>query len=148
VYLTEAARNAISLYLDSIFRMFSRSDYLFKSRKPNSKGEYVLTPESGHRIMKDAQRDLNLPINMGSHTMRKTFLTLAFHISLRAKNLSNISLAMGVSQMLARHANVQTTMTYMKENKKMLHAVRNKVSDFLMGKSDITVLDIDYTEMM
>lgn len=148
VWLTEACTESISLYLDSLYRNFSLDDYLFKSRKTKKDGESVLETGTAHKIIKKAQRDLHLPIVMGSHTLRKTFLTVSFHIGLRSQNLNNISTAMGICQMLARHDDVKTTMRYLKQNKRMLQAVREKVSDFLMGTSPIDVLDIDYTEML
>ena len=111
VLITEAVRKSISSYLDYVGWDFSLDDFLFKSKLPQKNkyveedgvsrinplyGQYVLTPSSGHRIMKDAQRDLNLPINVGSHTLRKTFLTLAVLIGdMKFSHMSSIGLEIG-----------------------------------------------------
>lgn len=165
VLITEAVRYAATLLINSytakkgrkkVVAVMTLDDWLFKSKKPRLNeyevdengnqiknflyGEYVLGTDSAHRILKKAQRDCGIPINMGTHTMRKTFTCLAYVI---AREMSGGSLAaLELVQILTRHANARVTMGYVGITKAQTDLIRNRVSDFLMGKSEIEEISL------
>jgi integrase len=159
VLITEAvqrAANDLAAYTSKKEkRILSLDDWLFPSKQPRRSkmieiedddgntttiedplyGEKVITPEYGHRIMKEAQKALNLPINIGSHTLRKTFLSAAYAIAyeMPAHNPS----ALDLTQTLARHDTASTTLRYINKTSALTTYLRNEISDLLLGKSTI-----------
>ncbi len=137
-------------------RRVSLDDWVFDSEKPRNKkniknkkgeliknplyGEYVLSEESAHRIMKDAQRELELPINLGSHSMRNTFSSLAYVIAKR--NESKSTAALESVQILLRHSSQRDTARYLKLTKRNTAKIRNEISRFLLGESEITHIEV------
>lgn len=75
IVLNDSAKEAIGLYLDSLAHIDADS-YLFHSQKGN--GQTQLRRDTLTHIMKDAQRDLELKENVGTHSMRKTFAYNAY----------------------------------------------------------------------
>ena len=71
--ITEAVRSAMDKYLESIKFTFDLDGYLFPSRKTKGK----MYEEYGWKILSDAGKALNLPLVIGSHTMRKSFANIA-----------------------------------------------------------------------
>lgn len=162
VLITEAVQQAVnelSLHTSKKDgRILSLDDWLFPSKQPRRSktidvedddgtitavedplcGEKVITPEYGHRIMKEAQKALNLPINMGSHTLRKTFLSAAYAIAYQMP--SHNPSALDLTQTLARHDNAKTTLRYINKTSASTTYLRNEISNFLLGKS--TVINI------
>lgn len=136
--ITEAMRVAIDEYLKH-HKVKDFDEALLYSVKRDGNGEHRLRPESGWRIVKQAQRALNLPYNLGSHSMRKTFANIAaccgaeFNIDLH--RLAQI-------QHMLRHSDYATTMRYLGLSSIFTERARDDVSDFLMGKTsynDLTV---------
>ena len=131
-------------------------DWLFKSKKPRLNefeidedgnqtenplyGEYVLGTDSAHRILKKAQRDCGISINMGTHTMRKTFACLGYMIA-REMGGGN-SAALEAVQIAMRHGDTRTTMRYLGITKTQMDVMREKISDFLVGKSEIQEISL------
>lgn len=165
VLITESVKQAVMLLLQDYATSSPRSkkekklnldDWLFQSKQavknefeedddgnpiPNPMyGQYVLSGSSVHRIMKDAERELGLPLNIGSHTLRKTFACLAYAIA--KKNSSNDAAALEAVEILLRHGDVKKTLRYLKITKAHSDFIRNKISDFLLGKSEITSIQI------
>ena len=134
----------------------SLDDWVFDSEKPrngkfkkNKKGEpeenplygeYVLSEESAHRIMKDAQRELELPMNLGSHSMRNTFSSLAYVIA-KQSDTKNTS-ALETVQILLRHNSQRTTAKYLKLTSKNTAMIRHEISRFLLGESEISEIEV------
>ena len=71
--ITESVIQAATKYFDSIEWDFDLDDFLFKSYKTKGK----MYEEYGWKILSDAGKALNLPIVIGSHTMRKSFANIA-----------------------------------------------------------------------
>jgi integrase len=153
VLITEAFQRAIVEYLDSRFWQFNREGWLFWSQKPVSygplKGEHVLTEESCHRIMKDAERALNLPINLGSHTFRKTFTTVLVQVvaNSNSEKLRKLVDGIALGQIALRHNDIKTTMRYIKHTQGLMFGVRHKISDFFLGKTKFKSLVINYDDI-
>ena len=129
--ITEAIRKAMSQYLRAICWDYKMSDYIFASQKGGA-----LSVKSCWRILNQAQRDLGLPIHIGSHTMRRSFLNIAICVDQHTIDMNLITKAQG----LANHSNAQTTMRYLGTLDTMLDAARDAVSDFCLGKTGVDEL--------
>lgn len=157
--ITEAAQEALSLYFEKRNWDFSKNDFVFYSQKPRTSniikksknaGEQVVTQKGDHSIsssyarrkMKEAQEALALPYHISTHTMRKTFLNIVAGLV----NHSNINLNPGnagyaFAQIAARHEDFRTTMRYLCKTKEDMAAIRKMVSDYILGRVSIDVLD-------
>lgn len=127
--ITEAVTNAITKYLDSIHWQFEMDDYLFKSNKTKGK----MYEEYGWKILSDAGKALNLPIVIGSHTMRKSFANIAACVDKSSIDMNAITKIQG----LLNHGNQQVTMRYLGTYQKMFDRARISVSDFVLGRTDV-----------
>lgn len=116
--LPEEAKTAIDLYISSL-EDYTLDDYLFASRK----GEQ-LTVGSAHKILKNMSRDLQLPYNVGTHTLRKTFGWFA-----RIANPNTN--VMEMLQIKYNHVDMRTTMRYMSVTKEELFNLQNSISGLL-----------------
>lgn len=163
VLITEAAKIAINMYFDSINSKFCRDDYLFTSQRAREgskkhaalktdknlyrdkfKGQYVISETTASGIFKKVQRDLNLPYNLSSHSMRKTFANALFFIFSRAKvKGANSDFALTMVQIALQHEKALTTMRYIGNLKETILKGRNKVSDFILGKTIIDNLEVE-----
>lgn len=143
VVVTESMRWAITLWLDSINWRLSSNECLFKSRKKNSAGEYRLDESQGYRIITEAAEGVGLQEHVGSHTLRKTFLNIAYILA-SVSNLRGMGNALAACQVLARHSSAETTSKYMNLQKPMSISLREGVSAFIMGKTKIKDLKIGY----
>jgi integrase len=163
VLVTEAVQYAATLLVSSYPQknkktvpLLTLDDWLFKSKKPRLNeyevdedgnriknslyGEYVLGTDSAHRIMKKAQRECGIPINMGTHTMRKTFGCLLYLI-VSNMNGGNAA-ALETVQIAMRHAGTRVTTKYLKITQQRIALARGMISDFLMGKSEIQEISL------
>ena len=131
--ITESVRHAATKYLDSIGWDIELDDYLFKSQK---KGK--LTERTGWNIIASAARALQLPIAVGSHTMRKSFANIAICVSKSTIDPN----AVAKVQILLNHDNILTTMKYLGVLDDMCDEDRIAVSDFILGRSEINELKI------
>lgn len=143
VVITESMRRAIKLYLDSINWCLSSNEKLFKSRKKNSEGLYQLDESQGYRIITEAAEGVGIQEHVGSHTMRKTFLNIAYVLATKSK-MNGSGNALAACQMLARHSSPTTTSLYMNLQKPMSISLREGVSAFLLGQTAIKDLQIGY----
>lgn len=126
--ITEAVVDALTRYFDSIKWKFSLEDYLFPSKKTGGK----MYEEYGWKIISDAGKALNLPIVIGSHTMRKSFANIAACVDHTTVDMNSITKIQG----LLNHSNQQTTLKYLGTYQRMFDAARVAVSDFVLGKTD------------
>lgn len=78
-------------------------EYLFKSKKPNADGEYVLTRVQAYRIIKQAAKDVGIEYSIGTHTMRKSF---GYHAYRDGKASAQIL------QQLFNHSSERETLRY------------------------------------
>lgn len=142
--ITEAVVNAVTTYLDSIGWQFEPRDYLFKSKKTKGK----MREEYGWKILSDAGKALNLPIIIGSHTMRKSFANIAACVDKSNVDMNAITKIQG----LLNHSDQRVTMRYLGTYQKMYDKAREAVSDFVLGKTDVHELvagtDIGFADII
>lgn len=132
ILITDSVKDALAIYLDSLNWQFSLDDYLFISTRT----KLGIDTRSGWRILSDAGKALNLPINMGSHTMRKSFINIV-----ASTNKSKIDMnAIVTAQYLLNHSDQRTTMKYLSVFEKVSDSSRIAVSDFVLGKSSVNEL--------
>lgn len=124
--ITEAVINAATKLFDSMNWEFDLDDYLFKSHKTKGK----MFEEYGWKILSDAGKALNLPINIGSHTMRKSFANIAACVDKSNIDMNSITKIQG----LLNHSDQKVTMQYLGTYQKMFDKARQTVSDFVLGK--------------
>lgn len=130
--ITEAMRIAITKYFAERGK-YSLDEPLFRSRKGGKMGDGSLDPRTGWRILKEAQMALNLPYNVGSHTMRKSFVNIAACIG--GKSNIDMSKLLSIQHML-KHSDYRTTMRYLRLSALFTEKARVNVSDFVLGKTD------------
>lgn len=142
--VTESVVNALTTYFDSIQWKFDSLDYLFKSKKTKGK----MYEEYGWKILSDAGKALNLPIVIGSHTMRKSFANIAACVDKSNIDMNSITKIQG----LLNHSDQRVTMRYLGTYQKMFDNARKAVSDFVLGKTDVHELvagkDVGFTDIM
>lgn len=129
ILITESVKFAVSKYLDSINWKFKLDDYIFASSKTGNR----LTERHGWRILSDAGKALELPLNIGSHTMRKSFANIAACADKTSIDMNTITKVQG----LLNHSDQRVTLKYLGSFQKMYDNARAVVSDFVLGKTDI-----------
>lgn len=127
--ITESVVDAVARYLDSINWKFSLDDYLFRSNKTKGK----MYEEYGWKILSDAGKALELPIVIGSHTMRKSFANIAACVDKSSIDMNSITKIQG----LLNHSDQRVTMRYLGTYQQMFDKARKSVSDFVLGKTDV-----------
>lgn len=63
--------------LENYLPYIKSGDYLFTSRRANKNGEYVISPTQAYRILNKYADEIGLDVNIGCHTLRKTW---AYHM--------------------------------------------------------------------
>lgn len=127
--ITESVKDAMTRYLDSIKWEFDLDGFLFPSRKTKGK----MYEECGWRILSDAGKALNLPLVIGSHTMRKSFANIAACVDKSCIDMNAITKIQG----LLNHSDQRVTMSYLGSYQQMFDKARIAVSDFVLGKTGI-----------
>ncbi len=127
--ITEAVVIAATKLFDSIKWKFKLDDYLFKSAKTKGK----MFEEYGWKILSDAGKALNLPIVIGSHTMRKSFANIAACVDKSSIDMNAITKIQG----LLNHSDQRVTMRYLGSYQAMFDKARRSVSDFVLGRTDV-----------
>ena len=127
--ITESVINAMTRYLDSIKWEFDLDGFLFPSRKTKGK----MYEECGWRILSEAGKALNLPLVIGSHTMRKSFANIAACVDKSCIDMNAITKVQG----LLNHSDQRVTMSYLGSYQMMFDKARVAVSDFVLGKTDV-----------
>lgn len=127
--ITEAVRDALEALLASIKYQFDIDDFIFSSRKTRSK----MCEEHGWRILSNAGKALDLPINIGSHTMRKSFANIAACVDKSCVDMNAITKVQG----LLNHSDQKVTMRYLATYQDMYDRARVAVSDFALGRTGI-----------
>ena len=130
--ITESVKIAVKKYLDSIEWKFDRDEYLFKSNKTKGK----MKEEYGWKIISDAGKALELPIHIGSHTMRKSFANIAACVDKSCIDMNSITKIQG----LLNHSDQKVTMRYLGTFQDMFDKARVAVSDFVLGKTEVDEL--------
>lgn len=127
--ITESVVAAATRLFDSMNWQFELNDYLFKSNKTKGK----MFEEYGWKILSDAGKALDLPIVIGSHTMRKSFANIAACVDKSCIDMNSITKIQG----LLNHADQRVTMRYLGTYQQMFDKARQSVSDFVLGKTDV-----------
>ena len=127
--ITQSVVDAATKLFDSMDWNFELDDYLFKSNKTKGK----MFEEYGWKILSDAGKALNLPIIIGSHTMRKSFANIAACVDKSSIDMNAITKIQG----LLNHSDQRVTMRYLGTYQQMFDRARESVSDFVLGKTDI-----------
>jgi len=117
--ITKSVQDAIELYMCSLENKPNMDDYLFRSQKGNN-----LDERSAHKILKKMSRDLKLPYNVGSHTLRKTFSYWTLQLNQDDNN------AIIMLQEMLKHSDLRSTLLYSGMTKDKTRLFRNKLSDF------------------
>lgn len=130
--ITESVIDAATKYFDSIQWNFDLEDYLFKSNKTKGK----MYEEYGWKILSDAGKALNLPIVIGSHTMRKSFANIAACVDKSNIDMNSITKIQG----LLNHSDQRVTMRYLGTYQQMFDKARVAVSEFVLGRTDVNEL--------
>ena len=127
--VTESVKLALERYLESIKFTFDLDGYLFPSKKTKGK----MYEECGWRILSSAGKALNLPLVIGSHTMRKSFANIAACVDKSCIDMNAITKVQG----LLNHGDQRVTMTYLGTYQEMFDRARMAVSDFVLGKTGV-----------
>lgn len=127
--ITQSVKDAATKLFDSMNWDFELDDYLFKSNKTKGK----MFEEYGWKILSDAGKALNLPIIIGSHTMRKSFANIAACVDKSSIDMNAITKIQG----LLNHSDQRVTMRYLGTYQQMFDKARESVSEFVLGKTDI-----------
>lgn len=130
--ITESVVMALAKYFDSIQWKFNLDDYLFKSQKTGTKME----EKHGWKIISSAGKALKIPLNIGSHTMRKSFANIAACVDKNSIDMNAITKIQG----LLNHSDQRVTMRYLGTFRDMYDKARQAVSDFVLGKTTINEL--------
>lgn len=127
--VTESVKLALEKYLESIKHEFDLDGYLFPSKKTKDK----MYEECGWRILSSAGKALNLPLVIGSHTMRKSFANIAACVDKSCIDMNAITKVQG----LLNHGDQRVTMTYLGTYQEMFDRARIAVSDFVLGRTGV-----------
>ena len=134
ILITESVKDAATKYLDSINWEISLDDYVFASNRTGGQ----IRGEVGWRIISNAAKAIGLPINVGSHTMRKSFANIAACCDKSSVDMNGVTKIQG----LLNHSDQRITMKYLGTYMDMYDRARIAVSDFVMGKTDVDELKI------
>ena len=105
ITINDAVVEAVMLYLEHTPGV-CLSDYMFTSDRGPADGTTPITRHSVERMLKGIAKDLNLPIHMATHTLRKTF---AYHMMVMAHNDSRQLLLL---QKILNHSSPAQTLDY------------------------------------
>lgn len=120
------------IYLQENNYQVSLDDYIFS----NFLNGNHISRNAIYDYMTSIQNELGLKFHFSTHTMRKTCVNVAICVDKTKVNTDIISKA----QLLLNHNSSDTTMHYLNVTDKVLDTMREKVSDWLMGKTDIDEL--------
>lgn len=121
--LNNEAKKAISDYLSSL-KSYSPDDYLI----PNQTGG-KMDGNTLYNIIKAAQLKLDLPYNLGAHSLRKTFAywTIALH-------QNDVNVLASLQEML-NHDSMKTTLHYSGHTKDHLRTLYSDIELVLNGEA-------------
>ena len=145
VLITESVVHGLTVYFDRERGWILDPDEpLFKSGRASKKGDWHLTENAGWRIIHKATVAAGVDINAGSHTLRKTFLNIANAVGSSSRLSGGSGLVLSDVMVLARHSRLTTTLRYTTLMKDRLLSLRRGVSSFLMGRTRVKSLRMEY----
>lgn len=142
--ITEAMQKYISLYISKLWWQydFSMNSYLFASNKGH--GATPMNTDYANRMLKPALKAAAPYLRTSTHTMRKTFATIANTLASASKDIQNSCLAMADTSIMLRHASQATTMTYVGVRLPRTRSLRIGISDFVLGKTAVKDMRLSY----
>ena len=143
--ITESMVMALTKYFDHIKWDIHPDDPLFKSDRMSKDGTFYLSECQGWRIVKQATEDAKVDVKAGSHTLRKTFLNIANAVGTTARLGNGNGMVLSDVMVLARHSKITTTLRYTSLMKSRLISLRQGVSAFLLGKTQVKSLKMEYS---
>ena len=136
--ITDSVKYAVDKYLETCKRSVGYDDYLFASKKTKDGVKVPIEPKSFWKTMRDTGRALDLPIHVGSHTMRKSFANISVCVDRSTVDMNDIEKVRG----LLNHSSLSTTMRYLGTYQEMYNKARVAVSDFILGKTEVNELKV------
>jgi len=137
--ITESVQDALLKYFASLNRTLEYEDYLF----PSAKSKEPLKKEHRWRIFDTVGKKLNLPYNLGAHTMRHSFISIAASVDKTKIDQNFITKA----QYMLNHTDQRTTMRYLKIFEHISDKARIAVSEFILGCTGVNeLIPITYEE--
>lgn len=116
IFFNQTVKKAVENYVME-YPIEDMNNYLFKSRE----GDSHITEKSLGRIIKDTAKEANIPQNICSHSLRKTWAYTIWH------NADDKSKALVMLQQCLAHSDSMTTMRYIgildEEKKDMYESV-------------------------
>ena len=142
--ITEAMQKYITLFIKecSWNYSFAPENYLFASNKGH--GLTAMSTDYANRMLKPAMKAAAPWLRCSTHTMRKTFATIANTIASTSKDIQNSCLAMADTSIMLRHANQATTMNYVGVRLPRTLSLRIGISDFILGKTKLKDMRLSY----
>ena len=142
--ITEAMQKYISLYISKLWWQydFSLDNYLFASNKGH--GATPMNTDYANRMLKPALKAAAPYLRTSTHTMRKTFATIANTLASTSKDIQNGCLAMADTSIMLRHASQATTMAYVGVRLPRTRSLRIGISDFVLGKTAVKSMELSY----
>lgn len=121
--INDIAKEAIANYLNSL-PSFDVNDYLIRSQ-----GKINMEENTLYNLLKDAQKALKLPYNLGAHSLRKTFSywTIAMHPT-------DTTVLASLQEML-NHDSMKTTLHYSGQTKDNLRTLYNDIGKVFTGEA-------------
>lgn len=132
--ITDSVKAAVDKLIKAEGDAFQYGSFLFKSRRTG----VAIDEKTAHRLLKNAQRALNLPINIGSHTMRKSFGDIGVCVSKYRIDPEKFS---AISRRY-NHSDPRYTMMYLGVYQRMEDEIQKSISDFVLGKSNVNELRV------
>lgn len=142
--ITEAMQKYIGLYISKLCLQhdFSLDSYLFASNKGH--GATPMNTDYANRMLKPALKAAAPYLRTSTHTMRKTFATIANTLASTSKDIQNGCLAMADTSIMLRHASQATTMAYVGVRLPRTRSLRIGISDFILGKTAVKSMELAY----
>lgn len=142
--ITDAIKQYVSLYINECrwTMPFAQDNYLFASNK--GKGKTPMATDAANRLLRTGLRAAAPYLRTSTHTMRKTFATIANTIASTSRDIQNAALAMADTSLMLRHANQTTTMAYVGCRLPRTSSLRRGVSDFVLGKTAVKSMELSY----
>jgi integrase len=142
--ITEAMQKYISLYVMNSRGqcVLKAEDYLFASNKGH--GTTPMNTDYANRMLRPAFKAAAPHLRLSSHTMRKTFATIANTLASTSKDIQNGCLAMADTSIMLRHASQATTMNYVGVRLPRTTSLRRGVSDFVLGRTAVKSMELSY----
>lgn len=140
--ITPAMQTYFTRYFQTL-RHRELDNYLFSSRQ--SCGKTPMSIRQLQRTLTPAFAAVCPHLHCATHTMRKTFVAI-IHTFAEQSHVSGGGLnPTTVCQVALRHANASTTLAYMGTVKAGMLSLRRAVSDFVLGRTKIKSLQVEYT---